>query len=91
MLYLIKSQDSSVGTPMGYRLDDRGSIPGQGKIFSLLRSVQTDSGAHSASYLMGTEGSFPRGPLTSIYCRGQKWRSYTTNPPYAFIAWCLIN
>jgi hypothetical protein len=27
--------------------------------FSLLNSVQTDSGAHPASYTTGTEGSFP--------------------------------
>jgi hypothetical protein len=29
--------------------------------FSLLRSVQTGSGAHPASYPMATEGSFPGG------------------------------
>jgi hypothetical protein len=44
------------------------------KNFSFLHSVQPDSGAHPASYPMGTKGSFPRGkvarvwswPLTSI-------------------------
>jgi hypothetical protein len=37
----------------GYRLDD----PGKGKymIYSLLLNVQTVSGAHPASYSMGTE------------------------------------
>jgi hypothetical protein len=29
--------------------------------FPLLHSVQTDSGAHQASYPMGTGGSFPGG------------------------------
>jgi hypothetical protein len=29
--------------------------------FSLLHSVQTGSGAHQASYPMGTRGRFPRG------------------------------
>jgi hypothetical protein len=29
--------------------------------FSLLHSVQTDSGAHPVSYPMGTGGFFPRG------------------------------
>jgi hypothetical protein len=29
--------------------------------FSLLRSVQTGSGAHQASYAMDTGGSFPGG------------------------------
>jgi hypothetical protein len=45
----------------------------QGQEFSLLHNIQTDSGAHLASYLMGTKGSFPSGkaaragswPLTS--------------------------
>jgi hypothetical protein len=49
------------------------------KIFSL-HSVQTDSGAHAASYPMDTGGSFPGGkaagawswPLTSIQCGGQE-------------------
>jgi hypothetical protein len=43
-----------------YDLDGPGSIPGRAK-FSLLHSVLTDSGAHPASYPMGTRGNFPRG------------------------------
>jgi hypothetical protein len=56
---------------LGYGLDDRGSIPGRGNdgILSLLHHVQTGSGAHIASYPMGT-GSKEVGawnwPLTSI-------------------------
>jgi hypothetical protein len=34
------------------------------KDFSLLHSVQTDSGAHPASYSMGTGGSFLGGIAT---------------------------
>jgi hypothetical protein len=30
---------------------NRGLIPGRGKILSLLYNVQTDSGAHQASYM----------------------------------------
>jgi hypothetical protein len=33
----------------------------KGKDFSPVHVVQTDSGTHPASYLMRTEGSFPRG------------------------------
>jgi hypothetical protein len=33
----------------------------QGQDFSLLHSVQTGSGAHTASCTMGTGGSFPGG------------------------------
>jgi len=57
------------------------------------------SGAHPASYLMGTTGSFLGGiaagawrwSLTSIYCRGQ--RMCEAVPPllqHAVMAWCLV-
>jgi hypothetical protein len=54
--------DSSVGIATGYGLDDRGSgnrFPEGAGNFSLLHRVHTGSGAHSASYAMGTGGSFP--------------------------------
>jgi hypothetical protein len=64
-------------------LDDRGSrarFPAGTGYFSLHHRVQNGSGAHPASYPMGTRGSFPGGtaaeawswPLTSISCRGQR-------------------
>jgi hypothetical protein len=34
------------------------SIPGTGKHFSLLHNVQTVSGVHPASYLIGTRGCY---------------------------------
>jgi hypothetical protein len=37
---------------MGYGQDGRGSIPGRARDFSLFHGVQTDSGAHPASYPM---------------------------------------
>jgi hypothetical protein len=43
---------------ISYGLDGPGSIPGNVR-FSLLHSVQTDSGAYPASYPIGTRGSFP--------------------------------
>jgi hypothetical protein len=36
-----------------------GSIPGEGKYFSLQHRFQNGSGVHPASYPMGTSGSFP--------------------------------
>jgi hypothetical protein len=52
----------AVGIALGCGLDDRGSwVPfpvGAGN-FSLHHRVQTGSGVHPASYLMGTTGSFP--------------------------------
>jgi hypothetical protein len=87
---------------MGYGLDDRGSrvrFPAGAGNFSLHHRVQNGSGAHPASYPMGTRGSFFGGkaagawnwPLTSIYCRGQRMRgAIPPLPQYAFMAWCLV-
>jgi hypothetical protein len=55
------SWDSLVGIVTGYGLDGWGSIPGRDRDFSLLPRVQTSSGVHPASYLVGTRGSFPGG------------------------------
>jgi hypothetical protein len=43
------------------RPGDRGSIPGGAKDFSFNLCVQTGSGAHPASFTMGTWGPFPGG------------------------------
>jgi hypothetical protein len=59
-----ESHDSSVGIALGYELDDRGTrvrFPGEAGNFSLHHRVQNGSGAHPASYPMGTGGSFLRG------------------------------
>jgi hypothetical protein len=55
---------SSVGIELGCGLDDRGSgarFPEGAGNFSLHHRVQNGSGVHSASYPMGTRGSFPGG------------------------------
>jgi hypothetical protein len=78
LVYCItKSRDSSVGIALRYGLHDRGFrvwfLVGAGN-FSLHHHVQNGSGAHPASYRMGTRGSFPgvkaagawSWPLTSI-------------------------
>jgi hypothetical protein len=47
---------------LGYGLDDRGSrvrFPAGAGNFSLHHRVQNGSGAHPASYPMGTRGPFP--------------------------------
>jgi hypothetical protein len=59
---MVKSHDSSVGIVLGYGLDTQGSrvqlLAGAGN-FSLHHHVQNGSGAHPASYPMGTRGFFP--------------------------------
>jgi hypothetical protein len=58
------SRDSSVGIALGYGLDDRGSrvrFPAGAANFSLHHRVQNGSGAHPASYPMGTRVSFSGG------------------------------
>jgi hypothetical protein len=44
-----------------YGLDDRTSNSCRGRVISLPYRVQTGSGAHPASYPMGTEASLPAG------------------------------
>jgi hypothetical protein len=61
---LERSCDSSVGIALGYGLDDRGSsvrFPAGAGNFSLHPRVQNGSGAHPASYPMGSRVSFPGG------------------------------
>jgi hypothetical protein len=59
--FTTKSHDSSVGIVLGYGLDDWGSrvrfLEGDGN-FSLHHHIQNVSGAHPASYPMGTRSSF---------------------------------
>jgi hypothetical protein len=73
-------------------------IPAGAGNFSLLHSVKTGSGAHSASYPMGTGGFLPgiKRPEREAYhppsSRAEvknAW-SYTSNPKYVFMACCLI-
>jgi hypothetical protein len=55
-----------VGIALGYGLDDRGSrvrFPVGAGNFSLHHRVQYGSGAHPASYPIGTRGSFPGGKV----------------------------
>jgi hypothetical protein len=64
-----KIRDSSVGIALGYRLDDRGSrfrFPAGAGNFSLNLRVQNGSGAHPASYPMGTRDSFPGCKAASV-------------------------
>jgi hypothetical protein len=95
-------RDSSGGISLGYELDDRSSrvrFPAGTGNFSLHNRVQNGSGAHPASYSMGTRGSFPESkaagawswPLTSIYCRGQRMSGVILPlPQYAFMVWCWV-
>jgi hypothetical protein len=56
------SRGSSVSILSGYGLDDREievRSAAEAKDFSSILCVQTDFGAHPASYTMGTGGHFP--------------------------------
>jgi hypothetical protein len=100
--YREESRDSSVCIELGYGLDDRGSRVRFSAVienFSFNHRVQNGSGAHLASYPMGTRGSFIGGkaagawswPLTSIQFRGQRMRgAIPLLPQYAFMAWCSV-
>jgi hypothetical protein len=65
-----RSRDSSVGIARDYELDDRGSrvrFPAGVGNFSLHHRVQNCSGAHPASYPMGTRGCFPGGKAAGTW------------------------
>jgi hypothetical protein len=70
MVYLSNvSWDSAVSIATGCGLDDRGvgvRVP-VGSEFSLLHIAQTSSGAHPASYPMGTWGSFSGGKAAGVW------------------------
>jgi hypothetical protein len=62
--YTVRSQDSSGSIVSDYGLDDREigiRSLAEARDFSSILRVQTGSGAHPASYTMGTGGSFPGG------------------------------
>jgi hypothetical protein len=57
-----ESRNRAVGIATGYGLGGAGvRFPGGERDFSLLSSVQTDSGAHPASYSTATEDFSPVG------------------------------
>jgi hypothetical protein len=61
-------KDRSVGIATGYELNDQGvgvRVPVQSRV-SLLHVAQTGSGTHTASYSMGTGGSFPGGKAARV-------------------------
>jgi hypothetical protein len=59
-----KGRYISVSKVTGYGLDDRESVPGRGRNFSLHHHVQTDCGANTSFCLRGIEGCF-RGDKTT--------------------------
>jgi hypothetical protein len=82
-----RSHDSSVGIVLGCGLVDWGSrvplLVVLGNFFH--HHVQNGSGAHPASYPMGTKGSFPVGvgePMTHLHPepRSKNEWSYTSTP-----------
>jgi hypothetical protein len=72
----------------------RGRISSPGSVNNFLHVVQTGSGAHRASYPIGTVDSFPgikrQGPEADhsppASAEVKKMWIYTSAPPYAFMA-----
>jgi hypothetical protein len=92
-LSLMGSRDSVVCIATTYKKNDREvGVPSPGK-------VQIGSGVHPTSYAMGTDSSFPgvnrpgceadHSPPASAEVN--KMWIYTSTPPYAFMASCLIS
>jgi hypothetical protein len=93
----MKSRGGSVGIETGWTIGVR--FPARAGNFSLRHRVQNGSGAHPASYQMGTEGLFA-GALSGqvvnvtfhfhlVLKSKNAWR-YTSIPQYIFMALCLV-
>jgi hypothetical protein len=90
---MYKNLDGTVGIATGYGLEGRGvgvRVPAEAR-FSFLHVVQTGSGAHSASYPVGTGSSLVKrrgsepGHSPQINAAVKNTWKYTSTPPYAFI------
>jgi hypothetical protein len=67
---MTESRNSSVGIALGYELEDRGSrvrFPARAGNFSLHHRIQNASGAHPASYPIGTSSSFLGGIVAGAW------------------------
>jgi hypothetical protein len=74
-----RSRGSSVSILSDYRLDDLAigvRSPAEAKDFSFNHCVQTGSGAHPGSCLMGTGGPFPAAKVQRL----RMSRSYISSP-----------
>jgi hypothetical protein len=96
-IFVCQSQDGWVGIATGYILDAKVSITDRDN-FSLFHRVQTDSGAHPASYPKGTRAVFP-GIKRPGHEPGQPHPSNTKvknggailHSPCILMTWCLFN
>jgi hypothetical protein len=92
LLFFVWSRASSVSIVSDYQLDDRVigvRFPAEVKHFSSSLCVQTGSGAHPASYSVGTRGPFPEGKARPgrdadhsphLVSMSRMSRSYTFSP-----------
>jgi hypothetical protein len=88
-----ESRGSSVSTVSGYGLGNRAievRSPAEARDFLSNLCVQNGSGAHPASFPMGTAGPFPRGKArpgrdadhsSPLVLRSWMSRSYISSPP----------
>jgi hypothetical protein len=78
----------------GWMTEYCGSIPGWGRRFFLLLSVQTGPGGQATTYRMGTGSSFTGGSeadhSSPSSAEDMNAWSYASTVSYVFMAWCLI-
>jgi hypothetical protein len=81
------SRDSSVGRLTSYGLDCRGSNPSSGKIL-LVSTASRPALGPTLPPIQWVPGALSPGVklTTHLYLVSQEWWSYTTTPPYVFMA-----
>jgi hypothetical protein len=89
----VRSRHSSFSTATGYGLDGWDSVPGA-RHFYFPHSLQTGSTAHPVTYPVVRGELFAAGAwswqVTGVKCWREECWNHTSNPPYFFMAWCLI-
>jgi hypothetical protein len=80
-----------------FELDGQDSIPGMRRDFiypqrpdRLWGPLSLLSNGFRGFFLGSKAAGSWSWPLTSVWCRGQEWRSYIFTPPYVSMLWCLI-
>jgi hypothetical protein len=99
IIHFLTRRDSSVGIATGYRLDDRGSIPGGGwEFFSSTPCPDRfwgppsliSNGYRGLSHWVQSGRCVKLTTHLHLVPRSKNALRYTSTPLYVFVTWCLV-